>query len=368
MKNNTCVYIHWPWCRNICNYCDYYKYKSLGNLKNNIIYNAYLRDLKILKYYALKKKIVSINIGGGSPSIMDIDLLRKIIQYILSNFQIYPNVEISIEINPEDITVEMLQEYKKIGINRVCLGIQSFSDTELQFLGRQYDKVTAINSILESSYYFDNVAIDLLYGIPGSNLESFEKNLYLSRDLPIKHISLNEFDYQDMSKPMYVRDISFLNNNKEILKEKKFIFYEISSFCKKNFQSKYNVSVLDMKSFFGIGPSSYSRMIQNNDVIKLRNTSNLVNWMNSQEDTFIKETMRPAEIIEEFLLLGLYKCNGIKIEELKKITNGSLYKYINAKNIEQLEKNNFLYIKKGRLFLSTRGMLLINTIVSKVLI
>ena len=115
MKNNICIYIHWPWCRSVCNYCDYYKDKLLENLKHNIVYNSYVRDLKVLKYYALKKKIISINIGGGSPSIMDKNLLKKIIKYIFVNFRVSKQIEISIEVNPEDITKEKLREYKRIG-------------------------------------------------------------------------------------------------------------------------------------------------------------------------------------------------------------------------------------------------------------
>ena len=340
MKNNICIYIHWPWCRSVCNYCDYYKDKLLENLKHNVIYNSYVRDLEVLKYYALKKKIISINIGGGSPSIMDKNLLKKIIKYIFVNFRVSKQIEISIEVNPEDVTKEKLREYKGIGINRICIGIQSFSDKELQFLGRQYGKLTAVNSILQSSYFFDNIAIDLLYGIPGSKVKGFEKQLYLSRNLPVKHISLYEFDYQHIKKPLYIEDINFFKRNKEILEEKKFIFYEMNSFSIRNFQSKYNVSVLDMKSFFGIGPSSYSRIIHNNAMIKLKNTRNLRHWMNSVQDT----------------------------SELKKVTNGSLADYVNEKNIEKLERARILCKKKGRLFLNIKGMLLINNIVSKILV
>ena len=368
MKNNICIYIHWPWCRNVCNYCDYYKDKLLRNLKKNIVFNSYVRDLKVLKNYSFKKKVISINIGGGSPSVMDKNLLKKIIKYILDNFQISNDIEISIEVNPEDVTKERLREYKRIGINRICLGIQSFSNKELHFLGRQYGKEIAVNSVLQSSYFFDNIAIDLLYGIPGSSVRSFEKQLYLSRDLPVKHISLYEFDYNNIKKPLYVEDLNFFKRNKKILEEKKFIFYEINSFSKKNFQSRYNVSVLDMKSFFGIGPSSYSRIVHNNAIIKLRNTRNLGHWMNSVQDTFEKKKMRAKEVIEEFLLLGLYKTNGIKISELNKVTKGSLSSHISEKNIEKLKTGHFLCKKEGRLFLSTKGMLLINNIVSNILL
>ena len=123
-----------------------------------------------------------------------------------------------------------------------------------------------------------------------------------------------------------------------------------------------------MKSFFGIGPSSYSRIIHNNAIIKLRNTRNLEHWMNSVKDTFEKKKMLAKEVIEEFLLLGLYKTNGIKISELNKVTKGSLSSHISEKNIEKLKRDHFLCKKEGRLFLSTKGMLLINNIVSNILL
>ena len=152
------------------------------------IINCYIRDLTKLQRYIFNKTIVSINIGGGSPSAIKKKALKVLIEYIFKNYKLDKKVEISIEANPEDINKEKLEEYKDIGINRICIGVQSFYNNELKYLGRKYIKKKAIESIISSSNYFENIGIDLIFGIPESKKENFEKQLYFSRDLPIKPI------------------------------------------------------------------------------------------------------------------------------------------------------------------------------------
>ena len=200
MENNICIYIHWPWCKNICHYCDFYKFKIFSNLNYQEIIKCYIRDLKILEKYTSNKTIISLCIGGGSPSVIKKVLLQNLKEYIFKNYKLSNKLEFSLEANPEDINKKKLKEYRNLGVNRICIGIQSFSNDELKLLGRKYTKNQAVNSILKSSDYFDNIGIDLIFGIPTSNRENFEKQLYFSIELPVKHISVYEFDFANKKK------------------------------------------------------------------------------------------------------------------------------------------------------------------------
>mgnify|MGYP001165555285 FL=1 len=367
MINSISFYIHWPWCDYICNFCDFYKFKTDKNINYERIFNCYIRDFESLKPFTLNKKIISINIGGGSPSNIKNYILNKIISYLIKNFKTSNNLEISIEANPDDITESKLKTYKKIGINRICIGVQSFENDDLKFLGRKYRKRKAINSILKASAYFKNIGIDLIYGVPGSNKEKFQKQLYYSRELPIKHISLYEFNFQNKKSENFVELKSFFRNNKKILEHKKFFSYDLHNFSINGYQSVYNNAVLEMKDYLGIGPSAHGRIKKKDSIIKINNTSSLENWLNPSINSYNQKTLNTKDKIKELLLLGLTKSKGVSINQIQKLTRNNFNKYIDKKKINILEKNKFLIFKKGRLVLTLKGLLVLNSIVSTIL-
>ena len=368
MINSISFYIHWPWCDYICNFCDFYKFKTDKKINYERVFNCYIRDFESLKPFILNKKIISINIGGGSPSNIKNYILNKIIKYITNNFKISNSLEISIEANPDDITESKLKAYKKIGINRICIGVQSFDNDDLKFLGRKYRKRKAINTIFKASAYFKNIGIDLIYGIPGSNKERFQKQLYFSRELPIKHISLYEFNFQNKKSENFTELKSFFRNNKEILERKKFSLYDLHNFSIDGYQSVYNNAVLEMKDYLGIGPSAHGRIKKKDLIIKINNTSSLENWLNPSINSYSQRILSTKDRIEELLLLGLTKSKGVSMSQIQKVTRNNLSKYIDQKKINILEKNKFLILKKGRLVLTLKGLLVLNSIVSNILV
>ena len=366
MKNSVCIYIHWPWCNNICTYCDFYKFKKIKDLNFKDLYKCYTRDLQALEKYLFSNSIASIHVGGGTPSIMKSKLLVKIFEYIYKKYVIKKNVEVSIETNPEDINHQKLREYKDIGINRISLGVQSFSNHDLNFLGRAHDKKQALKSVWEASKYFSNIGIDLIYGIPALKKNSFFNQLIIAKELPIKHISIYEFNIKN-------REIETLENSyslkkfSKILKTKNFFLYETNSFSIRGYESIYNKSVLGMNNYIGLGPSAHSRLLVDRRFIKYRNTKNISNWLGSQTNLYKKEIMSKKKALEEFLFLGLSKFDGVSFEHFEKLTGYAAEKYINMKNLAALKKKNLLYEKKGMIFLKEKGMLLINSILSAML-
>jgi len=366
LKNNICLYIHWPWCNHICNYCDYYKFKNKNTINYEKVFEGYLRDLKYLDNLICNKTIISLTIGGGSPSLINVKFLKKLLDHVKKKYKFAKKTEVSIEVNPQDVNRKKLKEYKKIGFNRVCIGVQSFSNKELRQLGKAYTKEQAISSIYETSNYFSNTCIDLIYGIPNSNIKSFEKQLYFSSRLPVKHISTYEFNFLG-EKKSFGLNLNFLKKSIEVFKKKKFFLYEINSFSINGYQSLYNNAILQMKDYVGIGPSSHSRVIKNNIAIKNDNTRNLNDWLNEKKNTYSTEMLCKEKQIEEFLLLGLSRCDGISYKELKKITSNNIEKYVNLERLNFLEDNGFLLQKNGKVFLHNKGLLLINSIISHLL-
>ena len=368
MKNNTCIYIHWPWCRNLCTHCDYYKFKRIESIDHANIYYGWIRDLTVLEEYFYNKTINSIHIGGGTPSIMKRKLLEKIIIYIYKNYKVNKNAEISIEINPEDINGNKLKSYKEIGINRLSVGVQSFSDTVLKFLGRNHNARQGMLSVLKSSEYFKNISIDLIALKLGSK-QKFREQLLFAKDLPIQHISIYDFQYKTLSTELgFVEKNNSIKKYKKILEEKNFFLYEINSFSKKGFKSIYNMSVLDMDDYIGIGPSSHGRVFIKNKFIKLQNLKNFKIWSNKKVDPYKRKVLSKLDSLEDFLLLGLSKSDGVCINKLEKLADYNISKYINMQKISNLKKANLIFEKKGRLALNEKGMNLIYSIISEILV
>ena len=368
MINNISIYVHWPWCKNICNYCDFYKFKNPKNMNYKKVLDSYTRDLKRLEKYTYNKKVISLNIGGGSPSVIPKFLLQELIEYIFKHYKLKKQCEISIEVNPQDLNKKKLMEYKSIGINRISIGVQSFNTYDLLLLNKRFRKNQAINSIFNAAKYFNNIGIDLIFGIPGSSRETFEKQLYFCRELPIKHISLYEFDFiNKLQQADYLEDSSFYDKKKEILEEKNFIQYETSSYSISGYQSSYIKSVFGMKNFIGIGPSAHSRIASKSGVIKIKNTNNLESWLENSKNNFKERIMSQQKQIEELLILGLSSSEGVRMKDLKSVTKNNICKYISLENIKNLKKKNLILEKKERICLSTKGMLVINNIVSNIL-
>ena len=366
MKNSVCIYIHWPWCNNICKYCDFYKFKKIKDLNYKEVYQCFIRDIKFLDKYLCNSSIKSIHVGGGTPSTMKSKLLAKIYEYIYKKYAIKKNLEVCIEANPEDINQRKLKEYKDIGVNRICLGVQSFSDYSLNFLRRSHNKEKALKSIWEASEYFNNIGIDLICGIPSLKKNSFDNQLILAKELPIKHISIYEFHYKNKLIENFETNYS-IKKYRKILKEKNFFLYEINSFSLKGYESIYNKSILGMGNYVGLGPAAYSRLLINKKFIKYKNTRNISNWLDPKTNLYKKEILSKKRALEEFLFLGLSKFEGVSFDKLEKLAGYQSKKYINMKSVDDLKTNKLLYEKQGTIFLKEKGMLLINSIVSSML-
>ena len=290
-----------------------------------------LRELEERKNYTGKEIIETIYFGGGTPSILEIKDLRAILENVKKNYQVSSSAEISFEANPEDLKAEYLNKLKIVGINRLSIGIQSFQDSDLELMHRIHNAEQAINAVKDAQKEgFDNISIDLIYGLPGLNMESWEKNLEKAFSLGVQHFSAYHLTYEPgtifdhwrkKGKLIPIPEEDSLHQFKLLLekaKENGFEHYEISNFSLPGYQSRHNTSYWEQKKYLGIGPSahSYDSVSRRWNV---RNNNQYMESIISGKEYYESETLSVDNLYNEFIMTSLRMSKGLnykKVDEL----------------------------------------------------
>ncbi|MGA7722264.1 MAG: radical SAM family heme chaperone HemW [Ignavibacteriaceae bacterium] len=271
MKDSA-IYIHIPFCDHKCIYCDFYSIITSENIERFL--SSIKKEIKSYsKTYSKDKIYKSIYFGGGTPSLMEPGYLLEIILNIKDNYNISEDAEITMETNPGTVDKEKLNLFRKAGINRISIGIQSFDNDDLNFLTRIHDKDTAIQTVLIADEIgFENISIDLIFNLPGQTIEKWKMNLQKAVELPLKHISayslilekgtiLNKMvldgkaaiQDEDYDAELYELTIEFLEAHG-------FIQYEVSNFTKPGYECRHNNAYWRYRDYLSFGPSSHSFM------------------------------------------------------------------------------------------------------------
>ena len=336
------IYIHIPFCTNICSYCDFCKI-----LKNKQWIDKYLIALeKEIKENYKKEKVNTVYIGGGTPSILSLKQLEKLFN-ILKIFNIDKDAEITFETNTEDLSIEKINLLKQ-NVNRLSIGVQTFDKETLKTLNRKLD----IDNLKLALKNFKNVNIDLMYGFQNQSIENLKKDLEKIIKLNPTHISTYTLIIEPHTK-LYIDRYKPLNDDKErqmydlirkTLKENKYEQYELSNFSKKGYESRHNLTYWNNENYygFGLGASGYV------DNIRYENTRNLNEYL---KGNFIlnKHTLTIKEKIEDEFIVGLRKTKGINKDKFYK-------KY--QKNIKEIEIVNKML--KEKLLLEDETNIFIN--------
>jgi len=264
------IYIHIPFCKNACVYCNFHFSTSLKNKEPYI--EALIKEIYLKKsFFDTSEKIETLYFGGGTPSILDEDGLNRIIDSLHKNFNCAHLSEFSFEANPEDLTPRKLKSLRNSGINRLSIGVQSFQDSDLNYLGRVHNAAKAINCIKNAQDAgFDNITIDLIYGLPTLNKDAWTANIntFFSLDLP--HLSCYCLTVEEKT-PLEI----FIKKNKaqapeegaaieqydiltKMMDKEKFVHYEISNFGKEGYFSKHNLSYWQGEKYLGLGAAAHS--------------------------------------------------------------------------------------------------------------
>jgi oxygen-independent coproporphyrinogen III oxidase len=322
------IYIHIPFCKKACHYCDFH-FSTVLKYKNDFL-NALQKEIITRKEYLGKNNINTIYFGGGTPSLLSAKEINKIIESLNRNFIIEPGAEITLEANPDDLSSEKIHELASTPVNRLSIGIQSFFDEDLRLMNRAHNSKMAIECVKKSQEEgFDNITIDLIYGIPGLSRERWGKNLEQAFALNVQHISsycltiepktaFHNMVNKKKLKEVEDEEIEFqFNIMLKKMKENSFIHYEISNFCKEGFHSKHNSSYWTGHHYLGLGPSAHSF----NGISRQHNIANnhvYINSINEGKLFYEKENLDETKRYNEYILTSIRTIWGIELSYLKK--------------------------------------------------
>ncbi len=359
------LYIHIPFCKKACNYCDFHFSTQLNN-KSDLI-KAICKEIKIKKNYLKDNLLTSIYFGGGTPSLLTENELDEIFNFIKQNFIFENNIEITFEANPDDINLNNLKAWQKNGVNRLSIGLQSFNNEELLWMNRAHNAQESERSVkLAQDIGFKNITIDLIFGSKFQTLQSWENTLQKAINLNTQHISSYNLTIEQKTvlglkhskgqEPAISDDLSgkqFILMT-DILKAAKFIHYEISNFGKESYFAIHNSNYWLGKHYIGIGPSAHSYNGETRQW-NIKNNSQYISKLNNDETFFEIEKLTSQNKYNEYVLTRLRTIWGCNIKEIETLFG----KKIGLHFLNEIKKQiNFIEEKNGIFILNAKGKLL----------
>lgn len=362
------IYIHIPFCKQKCFYCDFCSFANKNEMQEKYV-EAVINEIKNITHKE-KYTVTTIYFGGGTPSILNPEYIKNILQEIESSFKILDDAEITIEINPGTVNEEKLKKYKEYGINRLSIGLQSANDKILKKIGRIHD----YKQFEETFFYarkcgFKNINVDLMIGLPTQTIEDVKQTLEKIIQKNPEHISVYSLIIEEgtiIEKLINENKLQLPGEETERimywtvvneLKENGYNQYEISNFSKKTYESKHNTNCWKQKQYIGLGTSAHSYLNKK----RYSNTNNIEEYIkNIQENNISKnitihEAQTEESTINEYMLLGLRMIQGININEFKqKFKTDPTIKY--KEILEKLQKENLIQITKTSIKLTKQGI------------
>lgn len=321
------IYIHIPFCKQKCNYCDFYKEISLQHTDR--FTEALITELRSRVSYLNSASVRTIYFGGGTPSVLTYDQFKGIFDCLYSCYLIDTDAEITLEANPDDLNPEYLAMLQHLPFNRLSMGIQSFSDKELRAVNRRHTAQQAIQAVGDArAAGFSNISVDLIYGLPGQTMEQWQHNLQQAFELHPEHLSAYGLTYEEgtglwkqraRGKVVEVSDEVMLQMYRHMLLQmnaKGYEAYEISNFSKPGFRSQHNSSYWQLTPYLGAGPSAHSY----DGVSRQWNVAHLINYMEGLENSrpvFEREVLTPHDAYNDFVMVKLRTAEGIGLQEVE---------------------------------------------------
>lgn len=371
------IYLHIPFCKQACNYCNFHFTTSL-RYKDDLV-KALAKELYLQRDFLQHTPIDTIYIGGGTPSLLDMEDCQFIFHTIEKHFNVSADPEITLEANPDDITHEKLRGWKEVGINRMSIGIQSFFEEELRWMNRAHSKEQAHQCIeMSLAAGFTNMTIDLIYGSPLLTDDMWARNVQTAINYGIPHLSCYALTVEEktpLHKYINTKKKADIDSDKQghqflllmdWLKEAGYEHYEVSNFAKPGFRSRHNSSYWKGRPYLGIGPSAHSF----DGSARQWNIANNQQYIQSLEQSVIpaeKEILSTADQLNEYLMISLRTAEGIDLEVIERKWSREEKERIIKETSNYI--NNGLMIKEGdQLKLSKEGMPLADGIAAQLFI
>ena len=362
-ESSLALYIHWPFCKIKCPYCDFNSYKRESTNQSHWL-KAYLRALELWSSRLAKREIKSIFFGGGTPSLLDPYFVGRILQKIDSLWSIYGNCEITIEANPNSISESKFKLFKEIGINRVSVGVQALNNRDLSNLGRDHNKNQAIEAIEIINTWFKNYNLDFIYGRQHQSTSEWRDELLQILSLEAPHLSLYQLTIEENTNfhKLFKRDLlkglptqktvsDMFDITKQLCKDSGYKQYETSNFARKGFKCKHNISYWKYSDYIGVGPGAHGRITMSGKRYATEEEKNPDIWF---EKTLSLNSSTPKitpienrDVLEEKLIMNLRISENIpfSIFDLEKL-NPVIF---------HLEENKLIKTKDNEIVIKKRG-------------
>ena len=368
------IYIHIPFCKSKCAYCNFFSLASESKINDYV--EALKKEIVLRKNYLGGEIVKTIYFGGGTPSLLSVKNIEEILELLNKNYEIISSPEITLEINPDTIDREKMSSLKQIGVNRMSVGIQSFDDEDLRYLGRRHDSRHAMQVLEDLKHTdFEKITLDLIYGMPTLTEEKWNKNLDIFFSTGITHLSayaltvepktilgqrIEKGELQSVSEEDTIRHYNILVDR---TKENGFEHYEISNFAKEGFRSQHNSIYWRDEKYLGLGPSAHSY----DGISRQWNISNLTKYIQLVGDAetqrrrdaelfYEKEILSTEDKFNEYVMTSLRTSWGCDIEKIER-DYGKSYAHHFLKNIKKYLENGEMLKENNTYFLSEEGKL-----------
>lgn len=372
MNSSFALYIHWPFCVSKCPYCDFNSHIS----KKPFVEARWRRALLAeMKYYAHKtvsnKPLKSIFFGGGTPSTMDPETTAVLIEAAKLSWPTTDCIEISLEANPTSIDAAKLRDFAAAGVNRLSLGVQSFSDQSLKFLGREHSAKDAVMAIELAGENFKHYSFDLMYGLPKQSTRMWESELKRALCLAKGHLSLYQLSIEPGTKFFTdgIQEASaetgadLYKLTHRLTTQADLRRYEISNYARPGSECQHNLSVWRGFDYVGLGPGAHGRISKNENTDAIYQIYNPDRWLEKVENeghaTAKRTRLSKNERAEELIMTGLRLSEGIQINKFKQ--------FLNNEALLQMVEGGFLIRKEGILRTTNKGKLCLNSVINKIL-
>ncbi|MCK4265312.1 radical SAM family heme chaperone HemW [Candidatus Babeliales bacterium] len=373
------LYIHWPFCKNKCHYCDFVSFAKHEKYEQQY-HKALCTEIKsYVSKLSGPRKIKTIFFGGGTPSLYPIDLLTELFVVLKNNFDLSDAEEITIEVNPKEVTEKQLSTWRFLGINRLSIGVQVLDDKILANLNRIQTNKDVYSLIEKAFKYFDNVSVDLILGLPGITDEVWNNTLKQIVKWPIKHISvymLMVHDRTPLSLKLSRGDIKLLSDDEfvdiydgtvKFLDYHGFKQYELSNFAVPGFESEHNRAYWDHRPYRGFGLSAASF----EDNTRFVNLKKLMHYLDiylleGELKYSFQEKLGPEQLRMEQLMLGLRQSSGMDLHAMLYLFKEGEQERLSGR-LDDLKNQGLIVVENGRVRLALKGMALENEVILSLL-
>jgi oxygen-independent coproporphyrinogen-3 oxidase len=366
------IYIHIPFCKQACFYCDFHFSTSLQ--KKDEMINSLIRELQIRKNELQNTPIETIYFGGGTPSVLSVDEIQLLMNAVYDTYPVIENPEVTLEANPDDLTEEKISAFSMSPINRLSIGVQSFFEKDLILMNRAHNSQEAKNCLSIATQYFKNISVDLIYGIPNCTNQEWLENIRMALSFGISHISSYALTVEpktaleslikkgkiEMTSDQVAQEQFHLLTDE--LEKHHFVHYELSNFGKENYFSNNNTAYWLGKSYLGFGPSAHSFDGKKRSW-NIRNNVTYIKSLQADQLPIEREVLTKTDQYNEYIMTGLRTIWGVSLQKIEQNFGKNYRTYLQNQSKKYIQQD-LLYFEDKILKTTKKGKFLVDGIAS----